>query len=112
MVKRSAGWARAQAAFRTLGACEVCGVKPAIERHHKDDDPLNNERSNVVFVCRRCHQEIDGRLVKIAALGAIRPTHCKRGHEFTPENTRTDRRGHRVCRACMRMLQKRWRDSR
>ena len=28
-------------------------------------------------------------------------THCKNGHEFTPENTRTTR-GYRVCRACGR----------
>jgi hypothetical protein len=27
-------------------------------------------------------------------------THCKRGHEFTPENTRTNERGHRWCRTC------------
>lgn len=29
-------------------------------------------------------------------------THCKRGHEFTPDNTRLDRRGHRRCRQCER----------
>lgn len=29
-------------------------------------------------------------------------THCQRGHEFTPENTRTYR-GHRYCRACNRI---------
>lgn len=31
-------------------------------------------------------------------------THCKNGHEFTPENTRRPARspGHRVCRACRR----------
>lgn len=27
---------------------------------------------------------------------------CKRGHPFTPENTYTNRKGHRVCRACVR----------
>ncbi|WP_407342232.1 HNH endonuclease [Pengzhenrongella phosphoraccumulans] len=27
-------------------------------------------------------------------------THCKRGHEFTPENTHVQRRGGRACRAC------------
>ena len=30
-------------------------------------------------------------------------THCKRGHEYTPENTRLDRHGWRICRACRRM---------
>lgn len=29
-------------------------------------------------------------------------THCANGHEFTPENTRRSKRGHRVCRACVR----------
>ena len=29
-------------------------------------------------------------------------THCKRGHEFTPENTRVDGTS-RVCRACARL---------
>lgn len=30
-------------------------------------------------------------------------THCKRGHEFTPENTRMEGRGRR-CLACKRLL--------
>jgi hypothetical protein len=30
-------------------------------------------------------------------------THCKRNHEFTPENTRLDAAGHRWCRACTRI---------
>lgn len=29
-------------------------------------------------------------------------THCKRGHEFTPENTYLNSRGGRVCRECQR----------
>ncbi len=36
-------------------------------------------------------------------------THCKRGHEFTPENTRYhSATGSRVCRACMRDYQREW----
>lgn len=31
-----------------------------------------------------------------------RKTHCKHGHEFTPENTRRDAKGNRHCRACAR----------
>ena len=29
-------------------------------------------------------------------------THCKRGHEFTDENTFWEKRGYRQCRICMR----------
>lgn len=32
-----------------------------------------------------------------------RKTHCIRGHEFTPENTKTRSNGARICRECMRL---------
>jgi ribosomal protein S27E len=32
----------------------------------------------------------------------VRQTHCKRGHEFTPENTYTSPAGARSCRECGR----------
>lgn len=36
-------------------------------------------------------------------------THCKRGHEFTAENTTTHSvSGSRVCRTCMRDYQREW----
>lgn len=35
-----------------------------------------------------------------------RKTHCKRGHEFTPENTYVTKAGYRNCRACMAMWQR------
>jgi len=30
-------------------------------------------------------------------------SHCKHGHEFTPDNTHINGRGHQVCRACHRL---------
>ena len=37
----------------------------------------------------------EGAMAKLA-----RQTYCKHGHEFTPENTRIRRNGHRVCKKC------------
>lgn len=34
--------------------------------------------------------------------GTTRVTHCSHGHEYTPENTRTDSTGRRECRECKR----------
>jgi hypothetical protein len=39
-------------------------------------------------------------------------THCRNGHELTPEATRADARGSRVCRLCAAERQKRWLASR
>lgn len=39
---------------------------------------------------------------KGSAAERARQTHCKRGHPLTTENTRVNRRGHRVCRVCER----------
>lgn len=36
-----------------------------------------------------------------------RLTHCKRGHEFSPENTKVVKTGARNCRECLRMLMRR-----
>lgn len=37
---------------------------------------------------------------RISTIGKARLTHCKRGHEFTPENTHLRPNGHRQCIAC------------
>jgi hypothetical protein len=35
-------------------------------------------------------------------------THCSHGHEYTPDNTRLTREGHRVCRTCSRARYREW----
>lgn len=58
------GWWRAEQWF-PMGMCEECKTKPAKDRHHKDNNPLNNDPANVMRLCRRCHMKIDGRLEKV-----------------------------------------------
>jgi hypothetical protein len=55
-----AGQMRAQRIFN-LDKCELC-AKPAIDRHHQDDNTLNNDPLNVQILCRSCHMVIDGRM--------------------------------------------------
>lgn len=39
-------------------------------------------------------------------------THCKRGHEFTPENTRRLNSGSRLCRTCVRAARREYKKQR
>jgi hypothetical protein len=78
-VKPASGRQRARYRYKKLGKCEVCQKSPAIERHHKDADTTNNDRSNIQFVCRRCHMALDGRLAvfaenqKLLAVSSAKP---------------------------------------
>ena len=59
LVKRK----RARRRFQ-LGPCSRCG-KMGTDRHHRDGDPGNNDSHNIEILCRRCHMESDGRLLKL-----------------------------------------------
>jgi len=60
-VKRNSGQARARRNYSIRQPCEACG-NPKGERHHKDGDVLNNESSNIQWLCRACHMRIDDRI--------------------------------------------------
>ena len=62
------GRKRAGRRFPVLGKCEYEGgcEKPARERHHKDGNTSNNDRSNLQFLCAWHHHLIDGRLEALA----------------------------------------------
>jgi hypothetical protein len=72
----TAGRKRACRAYK-IGPCDRCNA-PGRDRHHKDENTLNNNPSNVVILCRRCHMELDGRLaafIKMAKRPKRRPAH-------------------------------------
>jgi hypothetical protein len=43
-----------------------------------------------------------------ATIAQERRTHCKRGHAFTPENTKVQGTKERVCRTCANMKRREW----
>ena len=79
-----------------------------MEACHADDDPANNHVSNLRWDTRQ-ENMLDRSRNGIHHFGA--KTHCKYGHEFTPENTyRTPSRPTaRWCRACKANRDRRYR---
>lgn len=68
--------------------------------HHINGDRSDDRIENLQVVTRAEHLAIH-RPELVAARVAAK-THCIRGHEFTPDNTRVDKTGRRFCRACAR----------
>lgn len=104
--------------------CTSCGDKIA-DRHHIDGNTANNEASNIVFLCRKCHMECDGRLAQFrdsairriaqtteaAAQEKRSRTKCKRGHLLSGDNVYHNN-GRRVCKACRKIHKKNHRERR
>jgi hypothetical protein len=51
----AAGRAHARTLY-PLEPCKICGADA--ERHHIDENPLNNARENIIFLCRRHHKQV------------------------------------------------------
>lgn len=47
-------------------ACAECGSTEKLERHHIDQNPMNNAPLNVVVLCSTCHHKQHPRLALVA----------------------------------------------
>ena len=64
---KAAGRWQAQHLYPTK-QCERCGVeRDELHRHHRDQDPTNNEPQNIQVLCRACHNAVHRELAKAAA---------------------------------------------
>lgn len=48
---------RVQKTVKTV-KCDRCKTKKSLVRHHKDQNPKNNDPKNIQILCRRCHANV------------------------------------------------------
>lgn len=76
--------------------CVWCGVGRGVDHIVAMTDGGPNDPSNIQNLCEPCNRRKgsirNGRFVRL--------THCRRGHELTPENTYTSGPGRRRCGPC------------
>lgn len=92
------------ALVHTLVAAAFIGPRPkgSEVRHWPDPDPTNNRPSNLQYGTKS-ENMLDS--VEHGTHAHASQTHCKHGHEFTPDNTYM-RAGSRNCRQCRRNRQR------
>lgn len=59
-VEISGGYSRSNRWFRISEGykCDICKKDKAIHRHHIDENPKNNSKQNLLFLCQECHTKI------------------------------------------------------
>jgi len=73
-----------------------------LQVHHVNGDKQDNRIANLQVLTAAEHSRLHW--------DELRPTHCPKGHEFTPENTGRVPEGWRYCKQCNRDRVKRHRE--
>lgn len=69
---------RRRSAKMNAGACEHCGGSSYLHVHHKDENPLNNDPSNLATLCMSCHLKEHWRIWKATKFQPKQCKHCQR----------------------------------
>lgn len=78
--------------------CDECGTKNASRYEWSNiSGEYKRDRSDYRQLCPSCHRKID------------QGNYCRKGHEYTPENTYVRKEGWRVCKSCHQEAHKKWR---
>jgi hypothetical protein len=90
---------------RAIYMAFVGGIPPEGEVDHIDNNPANNAPENLRVVTRQENMAKSWERRRAAGHTAMHKlgNHCKRGHEYTLENTRIAKDGYRYCKECARV---------
>jgi hypothetical protein len=93
---------RVTGAHRLMLACTYRALPTCLETDHLCRNRACLSPSHLELVTHR---------VNAGRRSASQRLYCKYGHEFTPENTRRDKRGKRTCVTCGNEAMRQWREN-
>lgn len=93
---------RVREVHRLVGEAFIGPLPPGLQTRHLDGNPANNAVTNLAYGTQSENMQDS---IRHGTHPMARKTHCLRGHEYTPENTKPARGG-RACRECHRIKER------